>query len=164
MTQAIAKASFAQPVEKSLVLTRVLDAPRALVWQAWIDPAHMAQWWGPKHFTNPVCEMDVRPGGIMRIDMRAPDGTVYPMDGVFHEIVEPERLVFTAIARDHAGNVMLVSHTAVSLVALGGKTELTVQAHAVGLAPTAPQMLAGMEAGWTQSLEKLAEHVARIAA
>jgi uncharacterized protein YndB with AHSA1/START domain len=62
-------------------MTRVLDAPRALVFRAWTDPALMAKWWGPSSFTNPLCELDPRPGGAIRIHMRAPDGTVYPMTG-----------------------------------------------------------------------------------
>ncbi|HYT14944.1 MAG TPA: SRPBCC domain-containing protein, partial [Burkholderiales bacterium] len=61
-----------QPNERTVVITRVFDAPRELVWRAWTDPRHMAQWWGPQGFTNPVCEMDVRPGGALRIVMRAP--------------------------------------------------------------------------------------------
>src|SRR3982074_2584510 len=81
-----------------IVLTRVFDAPRELVFQAWIEPKRMAEWWGAHRFTNPAWELDVSPGGAIRIDMRGPDGVVYPMKGVFHEIVEPERLVFTSSA------------------------------------------------------------------
>jgi uncharacterized protein YndB with AHSA1/START domain len=145
---------------RELTLTRVLDAPRELVWRAWTDPARMARWWGPKGFDNPVCQMDLRPGGHIRIDMRAPDGTVYPMTGTFHEIAEPERLTFTAYAEDHAGKRLLESHTVVTFEEQGGRTRLTVQARATGLVPIAPQMLAGMEAGWNGSLDKLAVLVA----
>src|SRR5882762_715575 len=63
---------------------------------AWTDPKQVAEWWGPHRFTNPVCDLDVRPGGAIRIHMRGPDGTVYPMTGVYQEVVEPERLVFTS--------------------------------------------------------------------
>src|SRR5271163_4157080 len=77
-----------------LVLTRIFDAPRELVWKVWTDPSHLAQWWGPKGFTNPRCEWHSQPMGKIRIDMRAPDGVVYPMSGTFQEIVEPERIVF----------------------------------------------------------------------
>ena len=84
--------------ERELIFTRTIDAPRALVWAAWTDPKHVAQWWGPKEFTNPVCELDVRPGGAIRIDMRGPDGTVYPMAGIYQAIVAPERLVFISAA------------------------------------------------------------------
>ena len=67
----------------------VYDAPRALVFKMWIEPKHMAQWWGPKGFTNPRCELDARVGGKIHIDMRAPDGTVYPMSGTFREVKSP---------------------------------------------------------------------------
>ena len=141
---------------REVTLTRVFDAPVELVWAAWTDPRHMAQWWGPKSFTNPVCELDLRPGGAIRIHMRAPDGTVYPMTGTFEEIVPPKRLVFTSVARDLDGKPLLEGHNIITFEDVGGKTKVTVQSRAVGLVPIAPQMLAGMEAGWTQSLEKLA--------
>jgi uncharacterized protein YndB with AHSA1/START domain len=155
---ATAKAALAN--EATVIITRVFDAPRALVWAAWTDPKQMAQWWGPKGFTNPVCEMDVRVGGKIRIDMRAPDGIIYPMTGTFRDVYVPARLVFMAEARDHAGKALLESLTTVTFAEEGGKTKLTVHAHAVGLAPIAPQMLAGMEAGWTQSIEKLEDLLA----
>ena len=143
--------------ERTVTIVRVFDAPRELVFKLWTDPKHMAQWWGPRGFTNPVCELDVRVGGAIRIDMRAPDGTVYPMTGTFREIMPPRRLVFEAVAEDRDGNALLRSLTMVTFADEGGKTKLTVHADAVGLSAVAPQMLAGMEAGWTQSLEKLAE-------
>jgi uncharacterized protein YndB with AHSA1/START domain len=147
---------------REVTLTRVFDAPIQLVWMAWTDPAYMAQWWGPKGFTNPVCEIDVRQGGAIRIHMRAPDGTVYPMTGEFEEITPPERLVFTSVARDNDGNPLIEGHTTVTFEDVGGKkTKVIVQSRAVGVAPIAPQMLAGMQAGWTQSLEKLAALVER---
>lgn len=152
--------SSAKPAEREVLITRIIHAPRQLVWKAWTDPKHMAQWWGPHGFTNPVCELDVRPGGAIRIHMRGPDDVVYPMTGVFREIVEPERLVFTAVAEDLQGNPLLEALTTVTFAEQGGKTKLTVHAKAVGLAPVAQQMLAGMEAGWTQSLDRLAELVA----
>jgi uncharacterized protein YndB with AHSA1/START domain len=143
--------------ERTVTITRTIDAPCDLVFRLWTDARHMAQWWGPRGFTNPVCELDVRVGGAIRIDMRAPDGTVYPMTGTVREIVPPRLLVFEAVAEDHDGNPLLRSLTTVTFAEEGAKTRLTVHAVAVGLAPVAPQMLAGMEAGWTQSLEKLAE-------
>src|ERR1700689_4045546 len=85
---------------RELTITRVFDAPRNIVFAAWTDAKQLAQWWGPTGFTNPVCEIDVRPGGAIRIDMRAPDGTIYPMTGVFVEIVPLERIVFTSFALD----------------------------------------------------------------
>lgn len=151
---------------KTVTLTRVFDAPRELVWQCWTDPRHMAQWWGPKVFTNPVCELDVRPGGRIWIVMRGPAHTAFdmdfPMSGTFEEVVAPERLVFTAVAEDKNGHPQLRARTVVTFEAVGAKTRLTVQANAVGLTPLAPQMLAGMDDGWSQSLEKLGELVAKL--
>ncbi|HKS87542.1 MAG TPA: SRPBCC domain-containing protein [Pseudolabrys sp.] len=143
--------------EASVTITRVYDAPRALVWKAWTDPNMMMQWFGPRGFTNPVCELDVRVGGSLRIVMRGPDGTDYPMKGVFREVVPGERLVFTNIAVDSDGNHLLEGETTMTLAESAGKTTLTLQSRAVGMVPIAPQMLAGMEAGWSQSLDKLRE-------
>jgi uncharacterized protein YndB with AHSA1/START domain len=141
--------------DRTVTIMRLLDAPRELVFRLWTEPKHLAQWWGPHGFTNPVCEVDVRVGGWMHIDMQGPDGIVYPMTGTFREIMPPRRLVFEAVAEDHAGVALLRSLTVVTFADEGGRTRLTVHADAIGLAPAAPQMLAGMEAGWTQSLEKL---------
>jgi uncharacterized protein YndB with AHSA1/START domain len=149
-----------QSNERTVVITRVFDAPRELVWKAWTDPRHMAQWWGPHGFTNPVCELEVRPGGALRIVMRAPDGAEYPMKGVFREVIKPERLVFTAVAEDERGNALLEALTTVTFAEQDGKTKLTVHARAVGLVVAAGRMLEGMQAGWTQSLERLEAHVA----
>lgn len=142
-------------------ITRVFDAPRDLVFKAWTDAQHMAQWWGPHQFNNPVCELDARPGGALRIHMRGPDGVVHPMTGTFREVVEPERLVFTAVVEDQDGNAVLEALTTVTFARQGRKTKVTVHAKAVGLTPLAPQMLAGMQAGWTQSLERLATLLAQ---
>jgi uncharacterized protein YndB with AHSA1/START domain len=90
-------------IERELVIERVFDAPPELVFQAWTQPAHLARWWGPKGFTNPVCEVDLRVGGAWRIVMRAPNGVEYPGGGIYREIVVPERLVFTNGARDKEG-------------------------------------------------------------
>lgn len=143
-------------VHREIDITRVLDAPRDLAFRLWTEPRHMAQWWGPKDFTNPVCDMDARPGGAMRIVMRAPDGAEHPMTGLFHEVVAPERLVFTAVARDASGNPLLEALTRVTFADMGGKTKLTVHATGVGIAAAAPQMLDGMEEGWTQTVDRLA--------
>jgi uncharacterized protein YndB with AHSA1/START domain len=80
--------------DRVLVITRTFDAPRALVWRAFSDPVHLAQWWGPKGYTNPVCELDFRVGGHWHNVMRGPDGKDLPTDVTFIEIVEPERIVY----------------------------------------------------------------------
>ena len=144
--------------EKDLVLTRVFDAPRERVWKAWTDPRQIAQWWGPAGFTNPRCEVDVRPGGALRIDMRGPDGTVYPMAGVYREVVAPERLVFTGSALDEKGKPLFEVLNTVTFAEQGGKTKLTVQAQVVKkIAAVADRYLKGQEQGWSQSLERLEE-------
>ncbi len=151
-----------RPPVRELTLTRVLDAPRALVFKAWTDPKMLAAWWGPKGFTNPRCEADVRPGGALRIDMRGPDGTVYPMDGRYEQIVEPERLVFSSGALDAKGNHLFRVLTTVTFVEQEKKTLLTLEARVVEvLDPVAERYLAGMNEGWSQSLDRLAALVAK---
>jgi uncharacterized protein YndB with AHSA1/START domain len=141
-------------------VTRTFAAPRALVFDAFTDPKHLAQWWGPHHFTNPRCEFDARPGGAIHIDMRAPDGTIYPMTGEVKEVLPPERLVFTSTPLDDEGNVLFEVLITATFAERAGKTTVSVNAHVVRtVAPAAAQMLAGMEAGWTQSLERLERHM-----
>ncbi len=154
--------SIGERPEGSLVLTRIVNAPRALVWEAWTDPKHMAQWWGPKNFTNPVCEVDARPGGAMRIHMRGPDGAVHVMGGTFRDVLKPERLVFTNNAYDEAGNTLLEGLTTVTFVEEANRTKLTIDTRVVGKAAIAPAMIAGMEVGWTQSLERLEAFTAQL--
>ena len=87
--------------EPDFTITRIFDAPRELVFKAWTEPGHMTQWWGPRGFSNPICEMDVRNGGAYRLVMRSPDGVDYPIKGVFREIVRPERIVMTQDVSEH---------------------------------------------------------------
>jgi len=156
--------------DRELVINRVFEAPRSLVFKAWTDPKHMTQWWGPKGFTNPVCEVDARPGGAIRIVMRAPDDAPahargdHSMGGVFLEVVEPERLVFTATVDDADGDRLFEVLNTVTFVERGGKTMLTLHAQARVIKATAQvaMMLGGMEEGWNQSLDRLAALVARM--
>ena len=151
--------------ESEVRITRVFDAPRELVFRMWTEPQHFARWWGPKGFTNPVCQLDARPGGAILVRMRAPNGDVYPLTGTFREIVPSERLVFTSIAEDAAGNAALDEITTVTFSAQGShKTKVTVHSKAIGIAPTAPRMLAGMEKGWSQSLDRLADVSGKVVA
>jgi uncharacterized protein YndB with AHSA1/START domain len=148
--------------EREVTITRVFDAPRELVFKAWTDAKHVAQWWGPKGFTNPVCEIDARVGGMLRMHMRAPDGTVYPMKGQIRELVAPERLVFTNIAVDAAGRHLLEGLTTVTFADEAGKTKLTLHTKAVAVVEDAVAYLQGMETGWTQSVDKLQAFLARL--
>lgn len=153
-------ASPLQPPLHVLELTRVIDAPRSLVWQAWTDAEHLAQWWGPKGFTNPVCELDLRPGGAIRIDMRWPNGEIIPMGGSFHEITPPSRLVFTSTAgTGDDGAPLLEARNTVVLSEQGTKTLLALKAEVLKAAPAMAAALNGMEDGWSQSLVKLADHL-----
>ncbi|MBI5866991.1 MAG: SRPBCC domain-containing protein [candidate division Zixibacteria bacterium] len=151
-----------KPVEHELTLTRLIDAPRELVFKAWIDEEQMAKWWGPSGFTNPVCELDPRPGGRIYIDMTGPDGTVYPMGGTFHEVTPPERLVFTSTAmKDEDGQPQLEVHNTITFENQGGKTMLKLHAVVVKSSAAVAKALAGMEQGWTESLVRLAALVVR---
>src|SRR5262249_38389883 len=88
---------------RTFTVTRVLDAPRELVFQAWTDPAHFTHWWGPRGFTTPLStiSLDVRPGGIWRATMiNGEDGTEYPFHGIYREVVPPEKLSFSLIDPD----------------------------------------------------------------
>jgi len=88
-------AELLQTMDREIVISRVLNAPRELVWEAWTDPKHVVNWWGPNGFTTTIETMDVRPGGVWKHVMHGPDGTDYPNRSVFIEVVEPERIVFS---------------------------------------------------------------------
>ena len=159
-----ANSSAAGQAPQELRLTRILGAPRSLVFKAWTDPTQVARWWGPRGFTNPVCEWDVRVGGLIRIDMRGPNGTIYPMKGVFHEIVEPERLVFTSTAlEDEHGKPLFEILNTIKFEDFNGITKLTLHARLVTkdfkLTPQAAWALEGMEQGWSESLYRLADEL-----
>ena len=150
---------------KALVLTRTFDAPRALVFKAWTDRDQLARWWGPRGFTNPVCEADARPGGAVRIDMTGPDGTVYPMTGVFHEVEEPERVSFSCHAHAEAGGetppTFEVLGTPPTFAESDGKTTLSLRAVVTKAGPGTEFALSGMEQGWTESLDRLGDLVTK---
>ena len=86
--------------DRELIITRVFDAPRDLVFKAWTEPERLAQWWGPEGFALPFLELDMRPGGAWRACMRGPDGTNFWQHGVCRELVPPERLAYK-IGRAH---------------------------------------------------------------
>ena len=115
----------------------------------------LAKWWGPNGFTNPKCEIDVRPAEKIYIDMKAPDGTVYPMDGEFHEIIAPEKLVFTSAALDKNNKRRFEVMNTVTLVDENGKTRLTLHAKVSNIKPGGEYNVKGMNEGWSQSIERL---------
>ncbi len=147
---------------QELVMIRVFDAPRELVFKMWTDPEHVARWWGPKGFTNPVCEVDARPGGRIEIHMQGPDGQIHPMAGTFDEVVAPERIVLTSGAiEDEQGEPQLLVHTTVTFEDVEGGTRLTMHAVILRATGEAAGAVAGMEQGWTETLDRLAEHLAK---
>lgn len=101
--------------EAVIVMRRTFDAPREVVWAAFTDPKHVVRWYGGRGFENPVCEMDVRPGGRWRHVMRTPDGVDHELEFVFLEVVKPEKLVWRNAdhgkrpADDFHDNVMTVT-------------------------------------------------------
>src|SRR5262249_18770307 len=98
----------AASADREIVLTRVFDAPPELVFQAWTESVHIAQWWGPTGFRTTIYEMDVRPGGVWRFVMHGPDGRDYKNRIIFHEIVKNERLTYTHMGEDEDPNVFEV--------------------------------------------------------
>lgn len=146
---------------KELRITRIFNAPRELVFDAWVNPKQLAKWWGPRDFTNPTCEVNAKPGGKIYIDMTAPDGTSHPMGGHFDKIVRPELLVFTALAFDDAqGNAQLRVVNTVTFIEEKGKTKITLHAEVIHATPAVADALAGMDQGWNQSLDRLDNLVA----
>ncbi len=153
---------------RDLVITRIFDAPRELVWKAWTDPERLKRWWGPKGFTAPYAKIDPRVGGTYLYCMRSPEGKDYWGTGVFREVVPMERIVITDSFADEEGNVVSATHYGMSadiplemLVTVTfedheGKTKLTLR-HA-GL-PAGPDQ-EGAKAGWSQSFDKLADDLA----
>jgi uncharacterized protein YndB with AHSA1/START domain len=113
-------------------------------------------------FTNPVCEVDARPGGAIHIVMRAPDGAEYPMRGEFREIILNERLAFTNQAVDRDGRAIIDGFTTVTFTEADGKTRMTLVTRATALVPEAVVMINGMSEGWTQSIDRLESHVTTV--
>jgi uncharacterized protein YndB with AHSA1/START domain len=140
---------------QQITITRVFDAPRELVWKAWTEPEELAQWWGPPGWTTPLesITMDVRPGGVFRLTGISEDGAEMPQEGVYTEVVEPERLVLEEPAEGawHEGAVSVVT-----LTDLGdGRTEMISQM----TIQTTEEMRSRAEAGVAGSLDRLAEHL-----
>jgi uncharacterized protein YndB with AHSA1/START domain len=157
-----------QIADRTLTLTRILDAPREMVFEAWTQPKHLRHWWSPKGFTCPVSKVDLRPGGGYLNCMRSPEGKDYWSRGVYREIVEPERIVGTDSFADENGNPvspesygMSPDWPAEALIEVTfadreGKTEVTVR-----YSPVKPGSERDMcRQGWNECLDKLADYLA----
>jgi len=139
-------------------LTRVFEARRELVFRIWTDPKYVALWWGVEGATNPVCELDVRPGGRWRIDMRTAGGTVYPNSGTYLEVIENRRLVSTDVS-DPASPAWQGSPpgnrlNTVTFEDQGDATRVTLRVQFKSVADRDLFLSAGVKEGIAQSLDR----------
>ena len=155
-----------------MVVTRVFDAPRELVWKAWTDPKYIMQWWGPKGFTAPFCEMDFRVGGKFLCCMKSPDGQEGWNGGEYHEIVLHEKIVYSLYFADSKGNKIDPAQHGIEHAAIddardvvifedfgNGQTKLTM----IGNETMEEAKNSGQLEGWNEMLEKVAAVVAGLA-
>jgi uncharacterized protein YndB with AHSA1/START domain len=158
------------PAADVMVITRTFDAPRDAVWKAWTEPERIKRWFGPRGFTTPVYQMDLRAGGKYHSAMRSPDGQDFWSTGVFREIVEPERLVITDSFADEKGNKVPASYygmspdwsgeslITVTFEEVEGKTKMTLEGS--GFSGMSAADRDNAQQGWSQSFDKLAEYLA----
>lgn len=150
-----------EPEDRVLVITRELDAPRALVFKVWSQPEHLVRWWGPQGFTLPDCTVEFHPGGAFRCLMRSSEGSDHRMHGVYREIVEPEKISFTWTWVDEEGEP---GHETLVTVLLeeagtdGARTKLTLH-QAIFESESARDAHNG---GWSETMDRLAAYVARL--
>lgn len=152
---------IASASDRELVISRIIDASRERVYQAWTT--RFTEWWGPHGMTTPFCEMDLRPCGVFRTVMRAPDGTEYPTRGVFLEIVENEKIVFTdAYGPGWAPSPDIFFTAITTFEALpGGKTRHTARALHWTVEKRNEHESMGFHQGWEESLARLDALVSR---
>lgn len=146
----------AESADRELVLTRVFNAPRSVVFKAWTEKEHLLRWWGPKGFTLLSCDLDLRPGGSYRFHMRGPDGDDHWSQGVFREILPPKRLALTWCWADAAGNPRSPETTlTLTFEEHEGKTKLTLR-HGIFESVTARDE---HRHGWSSSFDCLDEYL-----
>jgi uncharacterized protein YndB with AHSA1/START domain len=143
---------------QDIVITRVFEAPRELVFKTFTDPAAIPNWWGPRRISTKVDAMEVRPGGRWRFVQRDSDGSEYAFHGVYHEVVAPERVVSTFEFEGVPGHVMLET---VTFEDLQGKTRVTTRSVFQSVEDRDAAVQSGMELGATESWERMAELLAR---
>jgi uncharacterized protein YndB with AHSA1/START domain len=145
---------------REIVISRVFDAPRELVFDAFTDARHISEWWGPRGFTTTTSIKDVRPGGIWRFIMHGPDGTDYTNTIRYTEVVRPERLAYDHGADDIDGDPASFQVT-VTFVDQGGRTALTMRSRFTSEAEVERNRKFGAVDGGKQTLERLAEYLAK---
>jgi uncharacterized protein YndB with AHSA1/START domain len=141
----------------ALEISRVFDAPRSLVFRAWTSPEHLARWWGPKDFSAPSLSMDFHPGGKYRHAIRSAEGTDYWMRGVYQEIVEPERIIFTFAWEEDASQPTTETLVTVTFEEQGGKTLLTFRQEPFD----SIQQRDSHAEGWGECLDRLLAQLGR---
>ena len=152
--------TFTTPSDREIVMMRVVDAPRELVFTVWTKPEHLPRWMlGPQGWIMPVCEIDLRPGGAWHFVWRQPDGTEMGMRGVYQEIVPPERLVST---ESWGGDWPETLNTLV-LSEEDGKTTITSRVLYPSKEARDAALKTGMQEGASESFDRLAEYLATMA-
>ena len=141
--------------ERELVITRIFDVPRRLLFKMWTEPEHLVRWWGPRSFGTISSRMEVHPGGAWTRSMQASDGSVIRKHGVYREIVVHERLVFTYVTDDPEGNPGPETLVTVTFVDVGGKTRLTLHQAPFQVVATRDDH----RRGWIGALERFAEYL-----
>ena len=146
-----------ESAERTLVISRIFDAPRALVWQAWTDPEHMVRWMGPRGFNSKILKMDARVGGSYHFYLRGPNNDDHWQVGTYREIVPPQRLCYTTAWADAQGKPTRPETTlTLTFEEQGGKTKFTLH-QSLFESVTARDLHQG---GWSSSLDCLAEYLA----
>ena len=149
--------AYEQPDPRlDLVLERVIDVPRDLVWEAWTRPEHVRRWFAPLPWTTVDCEIDLRPGGIFRTVMRSPEGEDFPNVGCFLDVVENERLVFTdALMPGYRPSAEPFFTAILTLEAAGTGTRYIARAMHKNDADRARHEEMGFHEGWGECLDQL---------
>lgn len=158
MTNSKNTLTLTTPSEREIVMTRLFDAPRELVFKAYTDANLIPQWWGPRGYITTVDKMDVRPGGIWRFIHRGPDGNEYAFNGVYREIVPPERLVSTFEFEGMPGHVAIDTMT---LEEHDGKTKLTTTSLFETVEDRDGVLNSGMEKGAAETCDRLEKLLAK---
>ena len=157
------QAEAAPTSDRELVLTRLIDAPRAKVFRAWTDPELLKQWFAPHPHTTPVAELDVRPGGANFFVMRSPDGKDLPNRGVYLEVVENERLVFTdAYTQAWEPSQKPFMTVILTFEDEGGKTRYTARVRHWTVADREAHEQMGFYGGWALCTDQLAALAAKL--
>ena len=152
-----ATASAPNPTaQHELVITRTFDAPRPLVFKAWSAAEHMVRWLGPRDFTAPHCSMDFRVGGAYRACIRSAEGQDYWMRGIYREVIEPERIMFT-FSWEEEGERGRENLVTVTFAEQGGKTRMTFRQ---AFFETIEQRDSHHQ-GWSECIDRLAQYLAR---